>query len=73
MPALSLEGLVPDLQLCGHVSVGVGRTPRPCSVQGVVGAGEVAAHQSSGNEGIVLTYVTCPSDKPITLPTRHTN
>ena len=38
----------------GCVSVGVGRTPpRPGSVRGVVGAGEVAAHQSSRNEGIV--------------------
>ena len=37
----------------GCVSVGVGRTPpRLGSVRGVVGA-EVAAHQSSGNEGIV--------------------
>ena len=38
----------------GRVSVEVGRTPpRLCSVRGVVGAGEVAAHQSSGNEGNV--------------------
>ena len=38
----------------GRVLVGVGRTPpRPCRVRGVVGAGEVAAHQSSRNEGIV--------------------
>ena len=45
----------PDLQpVLGRVSVGVGCTPpRPSSVRGVVGAGEVAAHQSSGNEGIV--------------------
>ena len=40
--------------LLGHVSVGVGRTPpRSGSVRGVVGAGKVAAHQSSRNEGIV--------------------
>ena len=38
----------------GRVLVGVGHTPpRPCRVRGVVGAGEVAAHQSSRNEGIV--------------------
>ena len=38
----------------GCVSVGVGRTPpRPGGVRGVVGAGEVAAHQSFRNEGIV--------------------
>ena len=37
-----------------RVSVGVGRTPpRSCSVRGVVGAGEVATHPSSQNEGIV--------------------
>ena len=37
----------------GHVSVGVGRTPpRSVRVQGVVG-GEVAAHQSSRDEGTV--------------------
>ena len=41
----------PDLHL---YSVGVGRTPpRPGSVWGVVGAGEVAALQSFRNEGIV--------------------
>ena len=41
----------------GRVSVGVGRTPpRPCSVRGVVGA-EVAAHQSSRNEGSVSGIV----------------
>ena len=41
----------PDLHL---VSVGVGSThPRSCRVRGVFGAGEVAAHQSSRNEGIV--------------------
>ena len=39
-----------DLHL---VSVGVGHTPRSGSVRGVVGAGEVAAHQSSRNEGSV--------------------
>ena len=38
----------------GRVSVGMGRTPpRTGSVQGVVGAGEVAAHQPSRNEGMV--------------------
>ena len=38
----------------GRVWVGVGRTPpRSCRVRGVVGAGEVAAHQSSRNEGNV--------------------
>ena len=38
----------------GRVSVGVGRTPpRPGSVRGVVRAGEVAEHQSSGNEDFV--------------------
>ena len=38
----------------GLVSVRVGRTPpRSCSVRGVVGAGEVTAHQPSRNEGIV--------------------
>ena len=38
----------------GRVSVGVGRTLlRPGNVRGVVRAGEVAAHQSSRNEGIV--------------------
>ena len=38
----------------GHVSVGVGRTPpRSDGVRGVVGTREVAAHQSSGNEGNV--------------------
>ena len=38
----------------GRVSVGVVRAPpRSCLVWGVVGAGEVAAHQSSRNEGIV--------------------
>ena len=38
----------------GCVSVRVGRTPpRPDGVRGVVGAGEVAAHQSSGNESNV--------------------
>ena len=38
-----------------HVSVGVGcPPPRSSSVRGVVGAGEVAAHQSSRNEGIVF-------------------
>ena len=32
----------------------MGRTPpRSCSVWGVVGAGEAAAHQCSRNEGIV--------------------
>ena len=37
-----------------RVSVGVGLTPpRSSSVRGVVGAGEVAAHQPSRNEGIV--------------------
>ena len=36
-----------------RVSVGMGHTPpRPCSIPGVVGSGEVA-HQSSRNEGIV--------------------
>ena len=45
------SGSIPVL---GHVSVRVGRTPpRPCHVRCVVGAGEVAAHQSSRNEGIV--------------------
>ena len=40
--------------LIGRVSVGMGRTPpRSGSVQGVVGAGEVAAHQSSRSEGTV--------------------
>ena len=38
----------------GRVTVGVGRTPpQSSSVRGMVGAGEVAAHQSSRNEGIV--------------------
>ena len=38
----------------GRISVEVGRTPPQLgSVRGVVGAGEVAAHQSSQNEGIV--------------------
>ena len=36
----------------GRVSVGMGSTPpRPCCARGVVGTGEVAAHQSFGNEG----------------------
>ena len=40
--------------ILGRISVRVGRTPpRSSSVWGVVGAGEVAAHQSSRNEGIV--------------------
>ena len=47
----TLSGSTPVL---GRVSVGVGRTPpRSGSVQGVVGAGEVAAHESSRNEGTV--------------------
>ena len=38
----------------GRIAIGVGRTPpRLSSVRGVVGAGEVTAHQSSRNEGIV--------------------
>ena len=38
----------------GHIKVGMGHTPpRSSGVRGVVGAGEVAAHQSSRNEGIV--------------------
>ena len=41
----------PELHL---VSVGLGHTPPgPGGVRGVVGTGEVAAHQSSRNEGIV--------------------
>ena len=37
-----------------RILVVMGHTPpRPSSVRGVVGAGEVAAHQSSGNEGNV--------------------
>ena len=39
----------------GHVLFGVGRSPpRSTRVRGVVGPGEVAAHQSSRNEGAVL-------------------
>ena len=39
----------------GCTSVGVGCTPpRSGNVQGVVRAGEVAAHQSPGNEGLFL-------------------
>ena len=55
----SQGGLVRDTgsgstPVVGRVMVGVGRTPpRLCSVRGVVGTGEIAAHQSSGNEGIV--------------------
>ena len=38
----------------GRVSVWVGHTPsQSCYVRGVVGAGKVAAHHSSRNEGIV--------------------
>ena len=47
---------VPYLHLYSDVCVlvRVGRTPpRSCHVRGVVGAGEVAAHQSSQNEGNV--------------------
>ena len=39
----------------GHVLFGVGRSPpRSTRVQGVVGPGEVTAHQSSRDEGSVL-------------------
>ena len=45
----------------GRLSVGMGRTaPRPGSIRGVVGAGEVAAHQSPGNEGFVSGIAVIP-------------
>ena len=44
-----------------RISVGVGCTPpRLSNVHGVVGAGEVAAHQSPGNEGIVSGIAVIP-------------